>query len=59
MPAVLDDVAPGIALAEPRGDDGRAPERKVDLSTVRVAGERQRDAIRDLGEEVGVVLRNL
>jgi hypothetical protein len=55
VPALLDDLAPGIALAEPRGNDGRSPERKVDLPTVGVAGERQRDAIRDLGEEVGVV----
>ena len=55
MPAALDDVAPDIALPEPRGNDGRSPERKVDLSTMRVARERHRDAVRDLGEEVGVV----
>jgi hypothetical protein len=53
--AILHHVAAGVALAEPRGNDGRSPERKIDLTPVGVAGERQRDALRDLGEKVGVV----
>lgn len=55
MPAVLYDVAPDIALAEPRGNDRRSKEGKIDLPAVGMARERQRDPIRDQGKNVGVV----
>ncbi len=55
MAAVLDDVAPGIAPTEPRGNGGRSKERQIDLAAVSVAGECQRNAVGDFGKDVGVV----
>ena len=55
MAAVLDDMPPGIATSETRGNDGSSPEREVDLASMGMAGERQGHAVVDLGEDVGIV----
>jgi hypothetical protein len=55
MPAVLDDVPPGVTISETRGNDGSSPEREIDLASVGMAGERQGHAVVDLGEDVGIV----
>jgi len=53
--AALDDVAAGVALAEPRRDERAAHERHADLPAVEVAGDGQRDAVGHLREQVRVV----
>jgi len=53
--AVLDHVPAGVALAEARRDERAADQRHADLAAVEVAGDRERDAVGDMREEVGVV----
>src|SRR4051812_19124937 len=54
--AALDPVAAGVAVAETRRDDPRAQRRRCrDLAAVRMARDRERDALGDPREDVGAV----
>ena len=55
MPAVLDHMARGETLTINGRHDRRAHEREAHLAAVRMARERQRHAIRDIGKDVRVV----
>ena len=55
MAAVLDDMARGVALAEPRRQERPPQERRADLAAVEVARHGQRDARGHAREQVRVV----
>jgi hypothetical protein len=55
MPAVLDDVARHEALPIVGRHDGGADQRQPDLPAMRVPGQREHDAVGDLGEQIRIV----
>ena len=55
VPAALDDVACGEALAESRRDDQRACERQAHLAAMSMASQRQCDSARHDRENIGIV----
>jgi hypothetical protein len=55
VPAVLNNVAPDVAIAEARNTHNRANDRKPDLSTMRVSSEQKRDALRQPRKDIGIV----
>ncbi len=55
VPSVFDDVPHRVTLSELRRHDGSPDERQTNLSAVRVPGQRERNARRNVGEDVRVV----
>lgn len=53
--AVLKYMAGGVFLAKVGRNDGRANQRNVNLSAMRMSGEQQRDTLRKTWKDIRVV----